>query len=92
MGAALGFGALAKLSIALVPLSLFVWVVLRTPRLIVTPGPYLGAYYYAVFVMTPWILWNVDRDFALVARVRACELVGERSLVSIRLIGYHFYC
>ncbi|MEC9076683.1 MAG: glycosyltransferase family 39 protein [Pseudomonadota bacterium] len=63
MGAALGFGALAKLSIALVPLSLFVWVVLRTPRLIVTPGPYLGALLCG-FVMTPWILWNVDRDFA----------------------------
>ena len=63
MGAALGFGALAKLSIALVPLSLFVWVILRTPRLIVTPGPYLGALLCG-FVMTPWILWNVDRDFA----------------------------
>ena len=63
MGAALGFGALAKLSIALVPLSLFVWVILRTPRLIVTPGPYLGALLCG-FVMTPWILWNVDHDFA----------------------------
>ena len=63
MGAALGFGALAKLSIALVPLSLFVWVILRTPRLLVTPGPYLGALLCG-FVMTPWILWNVDRDFA----------------------------
>ncbi|MEC8694852.1 MAG: glycosyltransferase family 39 protein [Pseudomonadota bacterium] len=63
MGAALGFGALAKLSIALVPLSLFVWVILRTPRLIVTPGPYIGALLCG-FVMTPWILWNMDRDFA----------------------------
>ena len=63
MGAALGFGALAKLSIALVPLSLVVWVILRTPRLIMTPGPYLGALLCG-FVMTPWILWNVDHDFA----------------------------
>ena len=63
MGAALGFGALAKLSIALLPLSLIVWVILRTPRLIVTPGPYLGALLCG-FVMTPWILWNVDHDFA----------------------------
>ena len=63
MGAALGFGALAKLSIALLPLSLVVWVILRTPRLIVTPGPYLGALLCG-FVMTPWILWNVDHDFA----------------------------
>ncbi len=63
MGAALGFGALAKLSIALVPLSLVVWVILRTPRLIVTPGPYLGALLCG-FVMTPWILWNVDHNFA----------------------------
>ena len=63
MGAALGFGALAKLSIALVPLSIIPWVVVRTPRLIFTAGPYLGALLCG-FVMTPWILWNMDNEFA----------------------------
>jgi len=66
MGAALGFGALAKLSIALVPLSIIPWVIVRTPRLIFTPGPYLGALLCG-FVMTPWILWNMDHDFAHLA-------------------------
>jgi 4-amino-4-deoxy-L-arabinose transferase-like glycosyltransferase len=63
MGAALGLGALAKLSIALVPLSIIPWVIVRTPRLIFTPGPYLGALLCG-FVMTPWILWNSDHEFA----------------------------
>ena len=63
MGAALGLGALAKLSIALVPLSILPWVIIRSPRLIFTAGPYLGALLCA-FVMTPWILWNLDHDFA----------------------------
>ena len=63
MGAALGLGALAKLSIALVPLSIIPWVVVRTPRLIFTAGPYLGALLCG-FMMTPWILWNMDNEFA----------------------------
>lgn len=63
LGASLGLGALAKLSIALVPLSILPWVVIRSPRLLFTPGPYLGALLCA-FVMTPWILWNMDHEFA----------------------------
>ena len=63
LGASLGLGALAKLSIALVPLSILPWVVIRSPRLILTPGPYLGALLCG-FVMTPWILWNLDHEFA----------------------------
>ncbi|MCH1449979.1 MAG: glycosyltransferase family 39 protein, partial [Litoricolaceae bacterium] len=63
LGASLGLGALAKLSIALVPLSILPWVVIRSPRLIFTPGPYLGALLCG-FVMTPWILWNMEHEFA----------------------------
>ena len=61
-GCALGFGALAAFHCLGTTIA-FVWVILRTPRLIVTPGPYLGALLCG-FVMTPWILWNMDRDFA----------------------------
>ena len=63
MGGALGFGALAKLSIALVPLSILPWVVLRSPRLLFTPGPYLGALFCAL-VMSPWIIWNDANGWA----------------------------
>jgi hypothetical protein len=63
MGGALGFGALAKLSIALVPLSLLPWVILRNPRLIFTPGPYLGALFCAL-CMSPWIIWNDANGWA----------------------------
>ncbi|MGA1206675.1 MAG: ArnT family glycosyltransferase [Litorivicinaceae bacterium] len=63
MGFALGLGALAKLSIALIPLALFPWVVLRMPHILLTAGPYLGAAVCAL-IMSPWIAWNLDHDFA----------------------------
>jgi 4-amino-4-deoxy-L-arabinose transferase-like glycosyltransferase len=65
-GAALGLGALAKLSIALVPLSILPWILIRSPGVIFTAGPYLGAL-LCLFVMTPWMLWNMDHDFAHLA-------------------------
>ena len=63
MGGALGFGALAKLSIALVPLSILPWVLLRNPRLIFTPGPYLGAMFCAL-CLSPWLIWNDANEWA----------------------------
>lgn len=63
MGAVLGLGALSKLSIALIPLSILPWVMLRAPRFLFTPGPYLGAL-LCVLCMTPWIAWNLDHDFS----------------------------
>ena len=66
LGASLGVGALAKLSIALVPLSILPWVLVRSPRLIFSSGPFLGAL-LCVFMMTPWILWNNDNEFAHLA-------------------------
>lgn len=63
MGAALGVGALAKLSIALIPLSILPWVLVRAPRLLFTPGPYLGALFCAL-AMSPWIVWNLDHEFS----------------------------
>jgi hypothetical protein len=63
MGGALGFGALAKLSVALVPLSIAPWVLLRNPRIIFTTGPYLGVFFCGL-CMTPWILWNDLNGYA----------------------------
>ena len=62
MGVALGLGALAKLSIALIPLALLPWVILRMPQIFLTAGPYLGAFVCAL-TMSPWIAWNIDHDF-----------------------------
>ena len=59
---ALGLGALAKLSIALVPLSILPWILVRSPGFIL-PGA-LSRSVLCLFVMTPWILWNMDHDFA----------------------------
>ena len=63
LGASLGLGALAKLSIVLLPLTILPWVLVRSPRLIFTPGPFLGGL-LCIFMMTPWILWNKDNEFA----------------------------
>ncbi len=63
MGVALGLGALSKLSIALIPLSILPWVLLRSPHLLLTPGPYLGALFCAL-CFSPWIAWNLDNDFS----------------------------
>lgn len=63
MGLTLGLGALAKLSIALIPLALLPWIVLRMPHILLTAGPYLGAAVCAL-TMSPWIAWNLDHDFA----------------------------
>ena len=79
-GAALGLGALAKLSIALVPLSILPWVMIRSPSIIFTPGPYLGAL-LCLFVMTPWVLWNVDHDFAHLVHEFGHVYSGNNSLL-----------
>lgn len=63
MGAALGVGALAKLSIALIPLAIAPWVLLRKPQLLLSAGPYLGALLCGL-CMTPWILWNDAHEYA----------------------------
>lgn len=63
MGAALGLGALAKLSIALIPFALMPWVVCRMPHVLRSSGPYLGAVVCAL-MMSPWITWNLDTEFA----------------------------
>ncbi len=79
-GASLGLGALAKLSIALVPLSILPWVFVRSPRLIFTPGPFLGGL-LCVFIMTPWILWNIDNDFAHLAHEFGHIATGQYGLM-----------
>lgn len=61
MGVSLGLGALAKISIALLPLSLIPWVVIKRRKLLLTFGPYLGAV-CCFLILSPWITWNYKQN------------------------------
>jgi hypothetical protein len=62
------FGAMAGLAVMCKVHGVFIWfgmglyVLLFAPRLLRTPGPYVGALVTLV-IMSPILFWNIDNDF-----------------------------
>ena len=86
LGFDVGFGLLNKISIAWFAIGFFVALVL-TPerRWLKTAFPYLGGL-LAVVLFLPFILWNIDNNFAHYEFMRNATLVKYKSIVPMDLI------
>ena len=63
-GLAFGAGALAKLSIALLPLSALPWILIYHRRALLNPHVW-GAVGLMIVVMSPMLLWNMDHGWLM---------------------------
>ncbi len=63
-GAAIGAGALCKLSIALLPLGLLPWIIIKRRRLLASPHLW-GACLLTLILMLPLLYWNMQHDWVM---------------------------